>query len=357
MTRSPAREQVRPSEAREHHRIHQSRPWAALGIVSLIVLLMAAVILTSGGDSRVIRISALVVLDMFVVIAGILLYVCWRLTGTALIGWVALVPLTLGLSELPFLLLALADPSVMLAPGAEPGEVASAAMGVVLYSLAVRRVEFRATGPLTLGIIAASLLALFRVLSGRLPALPLGWVDGTATSQRLVLLGLVLIGAVILMRCTDAPLHLRVALAVGGVGVGVMSVVDDVTTPDHGLFPAVVAGFAAIVLAERFFSASLRLTIDTIQSRLAEQADLARRSARARISDEANVAVLDAVRSTVGPLARASTALRGESAAADRGELRDLQEAMQREFGRVNRLLRAAPMSRPGPRKDRFKGH
>lgn len=310
---------------------------ATAAIVAVILALVTAVIGQSGGGTSGVRVSALLVLEIFAVVGGVLLHVAWRLRRDPLVGWLAVSALTIGFSELPFLLVSLTDPSVMTQVGAEPSEVLAGAFGLCVAEMARRRAPLGPLTPLTIGLLSASLLALFRVTQPDWLPLPASVEDGTHPIMRIVMAVLVLLGMWVLYRL-PTPWYLRGAFFSVTTLAGLSAVADDRFTATEGLVPAAASLVFALFLGQEYLSASVRVLLATLGARLDELSDLAVRAAAADQVAHRNADVLEQVRNTLAPLAEQSRAREavGTATAMDA----ELSDAVNREIARVNALLR-----------------
>lgn len=310
---------------------------ATTAIVLVILALVTVVISQSGGGTRSVRIAALLVFEVLAVVSGVLLHVAWRLRRDPLLGWLSVSALTIGFSELPFLLLSLADSTVMVQVGAEPGEVAAGVLGLCLAEMARRRTPLGRLSPLTIGLLTASLLALFRLTQPDLMPLPQSVEDGTAPLMRAVMLVAVLAAMVTFYRL-PTPWYLRGAFFSVTTVAGLLATVDDRFSASSGMVPAVGSLILALFLGQEYLSASVRVLLATLAARLDELSDLAVRAAAAEQIADRNADVLEQVRNTLAPLAEQSRARAASGAAT--AEDTELSDAVNREIARVNALLR-----------------
>lgn len=312
-------------------------PWAPLLVVSLTLATVVVVGVSSGADARVVRGSALLVLDFFILTGGVLLYTSWRLSRSPAVGWMAVIMVGLGLSEIPVVLLTLADPWFTTTPASESLEVVAALFNVVTLACGVRGVRFTLIGPLTLGfLVAAALLALRFGLADWLP-LPADWQDGSAPEQRLLALVLVVVLVVLTMRLPDLSRHVRITCAVV-VGVLTAAAALDQSTKAGGAhLDVVLAVLLAVGIGEATLSATLRVTVQTVRERLEEQVVLAARAATAEQDTATRAAALAAVRSTIAPLVGASHDLGRTDQDPER--VRELATTLRSEMSRARGLL------------------
>lgn len=310
---------------------------ATFAVIAVVLAVVTFVIEQSGGGTTGVRVAALLMLEIFSVVGGILLYVCWRLRRRPDHGWLSALLLTMGFAEIPFLLLSLADASAMTAIGAEFSELVAAGSALVFTVLAWRGAPLGRVGPLTIGLGVAGLIGLVRVTQPRWLPLPDGWEDGTAWQAR-VLVYLIAGCTVVLLFRLPSPWYVRGCFIAAIVVLGGLAGGDDRYTETVGAAPALASLAFALFLGQEYLSASMRLLIDTLRLRLDELADLAVREAAADRVAQRDGAVLDEIRSTLGPLAEASRGL--EAIDVDTPQRAAFSAAVNREIARANEMLR-----------------
>ncbi len=313
--------------------------WGPLAVSVVTMLLVTLAIQRTGGHSGEVRVGALLVIDLFIVVAGVLYYLCWRLRHQPAHGWLAVSSLGIGLSELPIQLMALADPGVMLLPGAEPVEVLSMGLAAFANVQAARGAPFRRFDPVGLSIALASTVVIARVTIADWLPMPAGWLDGTALSQRLILIVLLVVSLVAIVRNGSLPWYVRYSVVVVSLVASSMSIFDDSHTPAIGTASAVTAALIGVVLMERLLAPTLRLVTETLARRREELADLAVRAATAESTVDQRQILIDLLRSLMSPLLRASQLREDDSVDSDQRTL--LERALRRELSRANRMLRS----------------
>lgn len=313
-------------------------------VVGVVLLVVTYVATETGGGNASGRNAALLVLEICVTVSGIVLHVAWQVRGTPALGWMAAMTLTLGLSELPFLVLSLTDPVMMTGHGAEPAEILASALGMGLALCAMRGLPLGPMSPLTIGVVCASALALFRATQPEWLPLPDGWQDGTAPAHRIV----VAVGALILgwaLWRTVVETYLRAAftwlLALGSM----MAIGDDSFTADDGTPAAVLAILIALFLGQEMIYASVRALLSALADRMDELSDLAVRAAAAERVAARNGAVLDEVRVALAPLAKTGATL--DQRGLTPHERAAYTQALGREVQRVHGLLDNDQPKRP----------
>ncbi len=320
--------------------------WNAASVLLVAAAVVAAVTgldvaATMASGDRII-LFAMLVQGLFALVAGILLYLTWRIHPVAATGWLSAALIFLGLQNLPFLLAAYANPGLSTSTGGEGIEVVVGCYLAVLASRACRGTE--RVRPMLLGIGGAAGVIGVRVLMVQTNSIPRGLVEGTALSERLVVLFLALFTLVAVLRTSAFSIHTRVLLSIVVLGIGVERAVDTARGSAAGWGSASMTAVVVIGLGLLLLDVAIRTLLDALSDHQAHMETLALRAveseARARLGDD----LLHEVRSTVGGLSTASTLLARPSGLSEAHRSR-LQHAVTDELLRVNRSLYTPPTS------------
>lgn len=317
-------------ERGQHH-------WHAFVISAVMMALMTLAVQQSGGGWREARMAGLLTYNLLSVIAGLLVYVSWRLLPRPWLAWLVVVVLGISLAEMPFMLMGFVAEPAEAVPGGEAQEVLAVWLAVLglRAGVAGRPLPF---SPLIAGVSAGVALALVRAVGLRLgpdtlaPDTPLG-----VTQRLAILVGMVLLLRAVWQLFARDP-RMRVTYLVIFFSTTSFALNDtgvDWLGPNWGV---VVTVFYMVLLAQLQVEASLTMVVRALIRRQREMTSLAVRAATAREMVNRGEQLLDAVRSSVGPLARAASVLEGSTVLLS--ENRDVMaRAMRREIERINRSL------------------
>lgn len=316
-----------------HTHLHPS----ATAVSFIVSLMMFTAVLQSRGDWENARMASLITYNVLGVMSSTLFYVTWRVSGDTALGWLSIAMLAGSLSELPFLLLGFVDQPSRVPPGGELQEVVVVATFWFFTCLARRKADLGGISPLSLAVAAALLFGTFRALGLRWNEAELDPGSLLGMTQRLLLAGL-LLWTWRNVLALEIPRRIRVALVFVSLSTGLFALTDTGVDTIPATWVTVFTLVYLMFLAEAQLEAGLYLTLRALTRRQDEMTQMAVRAAAAEELVARESAVLDAVRSTVVPLAQASGVLQGDTTLPeDRRDL--LADAMRREIDRINRTL------------------
>lgn len=323
------------------HRVLRERPQyhvQAFVMSAVLTALLALAVQQSGGGWPEARMGGLLAYNLLSVIAGLLCYLSWRITPRSWLAWLTVVVLGVSLAETPFMMMGFVAEPAGAVPGGELQEVVTVWVVAGALVAAARGLPMRGLQPLGAAVATGLVLALIRAAGVRWGPDTLDPVSALGIVQRLVIATAMVVMIHAVWRLDELDRRLRVTYLAILLSTSTFALNDtgiDWLGPAWGV---IVTVFFMVGLAQVQVEAAITLVMRALVQRQQEITALAVRAATARAMVDRGAELLDAVRSSVGPLARASRVL--EETTSLPAENRDvLAAAMRRELERVNRSL------------------
>lgn len=309
----------------------------ALTIAAVLIGMLLAAVIQSGGDWYDARMGALITFNLLNAIAGTLYYVVWRLNNSPTAGWLSVGLIGVPLAELPFLMMgSVASPARVLSGGEYQEALAVLLMTVYLHRGA-RGLGFGGLSPFLWAIATAVSLGLVRALGLRLDEGTLEPTSPLGLTQRVVIITLLVVSS-IRIRQLDLSRRSRWTLMLALMSTGLFALADDGHDEPVPAAMVVFTLLYLLVVGAGLVDGALHTTLVELLRRQRELTRMAVRAAAAEELAARENAVLDAVRSTVVPLSQASGTLQEDASLPPR-QREVLTDTMRREIERINRTL------------------